>query len=804
MYAISVFLLAGLSFGCNSTKFLKSNEFLLDKNTVEIKQKVEDKGDLAYELSTYYRQKPNSNFFTVFPREWQYFKLANREDLNSWQRFKFRSFAEEPAIYNDSLTSISAQDMQTYLKYKGYLRAKVIPQRDPRKQKMRVSYYALPGPLFTIDTVSFNSTDNRVNQLLQEAQEESLFKTGAPLDLSLFAQEKQRITDFMRNNGYAEFYQNQIGDLELDTFQTPHQANIYLNVLPPFGDTVHQQFFIGDIKVFLDYTIDASNIVKDTTIAGLNFILSDRGFIVSPTILRKAISLRPGERYSLSNYNSTNEQLSELGVFRFVRIKTIPDPIQKDLIHFSIQLTPDYLLEFDTALELNYTNRSSGATGNLLGFSLSPSVTHKNLFSGAEFFRMGLSAGVEVAPNNIGDSTFWNTVDLKAQFGLSLPKFVDYLGIWRKLYRLPIGKDNHLLNRNFYRSLQEKGKTNMEAIYEYLLIIDWYRYHSLNLSYGFQLNNSRYEQFAVDHFAINYLIPTTDVTFQIRQADNGFLQRSFGEQLFVSFLLREMDYIRRSKVNRRGRSGYFNANFEIAGAEVLGVNKLYNSFSGDTTTFVLSDSIEISQYIRTEVELRFNKQIDAEQSIVGRFNIAAARPFGFTTDVPYVKQFFVGGANSMRGWAQRGLGPGGYLDPLSLNPDNNFRLFQTGDFKMEMNLEYRFPIALWFKGAVFMDVGNVWTFDKDDERPGSQFLLRRGEDLAEFPFYKQLAVAAGLGLRVDVSYFIFRFDVGAKLRNSFPSYLIDNKSQPESAWWNDFRDISSSDFGFNLGLGMPF
>ncbi|MEL7223126.1 MAG: hypothetical protein AAGJ93_17510, partial [Bacteroidota bacterium] len=487
MYAISVGLLSCLLFGCNSTKFLKSDEFLLDKNTVEIKQKVENKGDLAYELSTYYRQKPNSNFFTVFPREWQYFRLSDKEDLNAWQRFKFRSFAEEPAIYNDSLTSITALDMQTYLKYKGYLRAKVIPQRDPRKKKMRVSYYALPDARFILDTINFNSTDSRVDELLQAAKEESLFKAGDPLDLSVFAQEKQRITNFMRNNGYAEFYQNQIGDLELDTFQTPNHANIYLNILPPFGDSTHQQFFIGDINVYLDYTIDASNIEQDTTIAGLRFLLSERGFIVDPAILRKAISLRPGERYSLGNYNSTNEQLSELGVFRFVRIKTIRDLNKEDVIHFSIQLTPDYLLEFDTALELNYTNRSSGGSiGNLLGFSLSPSVTHKNLFHGAEFFRMGLSAGVEMAPNNIGDATFWNTVDLKAQFGLSLPKFVDYLGIWRKLYRLPIGKDKHLLNRSFYRGLQEKAKTNMEAVYEYLLIIDWYRYHSLNLSYGFQ------------------------------------------------------------------------------------------------------------------------------------------------------------------------------------------------------------------------------------------------------------------------------------------------------------------------------
>jgi len=161
----------------------------------------------------------------------------------------------------------------------------------------------------------------------------------------------------------------------------------------------------------------------------------------------------------------------------------------------------------------------------------------------------------------------------------------------------------------------------------------------------------------------------------------------------------------------------------------------------------------------------------------------------------------------MRAWAPRGLGPGGYNDTLSLDIKNNFRLFQTGDFKLEMNLEYRFPIFSWFKGAIFTDVGNIWTFERDDERRASQFRFTKkiDENFVYYPFYKQLAVAGGMGLRVDLSYFIFRFDVGMKLRYPYPDpNLPPGEVAPESAFWNDFKQLNTSDFGFNFGLGFPF
>lgn len=771
-----------------------------------IKEKLPERSDLLYELSTFYRQTVNSNFFFVFPREYAYLNNSGPTDTTGWQRFKRETVGEPPTIYSDSLTALTAQDMQTYLHYKGYLKGQVIPQRSQRKQRMQVSYYAMPGPRYYIDTVNFYSPDQQVHNLLQEVTDKSYFQSGEPLDLSRFAQEKKRITEYLRNNGFAEFYQTQIGELELDTFQNAQKANIYLTVYPPFGDTTHQQFTIGDIDVYQDYSLDGKNIVDTVSVSGLNFFLTERGFIVNSNTMRSAIDLRPGEEFSQDKYNLTNDQLSALGIFRFVRIKQQVDPVRTGVINISIQLTPNYLFEIHTALELNYTNRANALNNNLIGMSINPGVIHRNFMGGAELFSANLSAGVEVSPENIGATEFWNTVDLRADFQLSLPKFVDYLGLWGLFYRIPSFRDKRLIGRNFYRTLQNKATTKIGAGYEYLLIFNWYSYDLLNLSYGYDVQRNRNERYSIDHFAINYLNPNTEPLFDIQLQENGFLERSFGQQVFISLLFRKFDYLLRTKTTPRGRTGYFNGNIEVAGAEAMAINQLYNAATNNQgEEYTLGDGIEISQYVKSEVEFRYQKQVTSSQTFVSRFNIGAALPFGeFTSDVPYVKQFFVGGANSMRAWAPRGLGPGGFQDPLADDANNNFRLFQTGNLKLEMNMEYRFPIFLRVKGAIFVDVGNIWTFEEDPERPGAEFTFKRQtiDGLYYYPFYKQLALAGGLGLRVDLSYFIFRFDVGAKLRNNLPSFR--ESIAPESAWWNDFRNLESNDFGFNFGLGFPF
>lgn len=794
---------------CSSKKFLQRDQYFLDKNSIVMKAKIENKTDVLYELEAFYKQKPNTNYLLVFPRERVYYKIKKKNKDTKFNRWLLKSIAEKPSIYSDSLTNSAAKDMQKYLRYKGYLNAKVIPQRYPRGKKMKVTYYVLPSEQFKVDSVFFHSDDPKVDKLLQAAAKDCLFEEDEALNLSLFANEKLRITNILKNRGYAEFYPAHIDDLELDTFQNKNKANLYINILPPYGDSLHKQFFIGDIDIFQDYSAGNTQIIGDTIIGGINFHLTNKGFIINPSTFRKAISLRFGELYSQRAYDKTHDQLTELGIFRFVRIKPIRDSLVDNVMHYNILLTPYPKMEFSANLDVNYTNRSlSTVTNNLIGLSLGPNFVNRNLSGGAELFSMNLHAGLEVAPSKVGQSEFWNTVDIGADFDFTLPRFVDYLGIWKTLYRIsPRSKNRSKVP--LYINLRNNAHTRISTSYNYLKIINLYRYNLLSASYGYDYQLNKTTKVAVNHLSLNYLRPVTEPAFDSILKDNGFLQRSFGQQFFISLLFRNIDFTKRSSGLRRGKSYYFNVNFETAGGEIHAIKKLYNSLGSST------DSLKkVSQYVRLETEYRFLQKISEHHDVAARLNIGIARPFGITSDVPFVKQYFVGGANSMRAWSPRSLGPGGYVNPDStlFLPENSFKLFQTGDLKLEFNLEYRFPLFWTMDLAAFLDVGNVWTVKRDDERPGSHFLFRSTQyEITEngetktyyhYPFYKQIAVNSGLGLRVDLSYFVFRFDVGVKLRNPFPEENVANPS--ESSFWNRISDLERGDFGYNFGLGFPF
>ena len=307
-----------------------------------------------------------------------------------------------------------------------------------------------------------------------------------------------------------------------------------------------------------------------------------------------------------------------------------------------------------------------------------------------------------------------------------------------------------------------------------------------------------------------YLPP--NLPFDTVLNDNDYLRRSFGEQLFVSLLFRDLSYVKTTRPDRFGRSSYLGLYLEMAGAELWAANAIYNEFALEPKVLQLGDNIDFSQYFKFDFDTRYYKQLKSNQVFAARLNFAIARPFGFTTDVPYVKQLYVGGPNSIRAWNPRGLGPGGFEDPLSRDQTNIARLYQTGDIKIEFNLEYRFDIFWYLKGAFFIDGGNVWTLTQDEERCGSQFLFsRRSLDFCpedavypfNDPFYKQIALGGGLGFRFDFSYFIFRIDLATRLRQSFPT--IDNGDPVrESDYWESFKDFKLRDIVINWGLGYPF
>lgn len=829
-------MLATCLTSCNTSKYLTGDEELLTGQRVVIEdpKSVRNRTDLTYQLSTIARQQPNGNFFFLWPREWFYFKNSQPEDSSRINRFLRNTVGQQPVLYSDSLSRRSARDMEDFMFRLGYFDARVYHEADrKRRRKVNLIYHVQADARRTIDSVVYTSPDPVIDSLLQQAVVASELRSGEPLDLNAFDREKTRLSRYMRNRGYSFFSINYIDELEIDTSRRRGYADLFLSVLPP--ERGQRRYRVGEVTVYTDFSPlapTAANFLRDTVIDGVRFLSRAPAFRMRPELLRKNIFLKRGEYTRRDLLEKTNLGLNGLGIYRFVRINQQLDSTAENTLNYQIQLSLNDRMSIGADLDLNYTNRNGnfgnlGAgnlTGarNLIGISVSPTFQNRNLLGGAELLVASVSAGIEVNPFAGSDGEFFNTVDLRANASLSLPRFKDS-GIYGLLNKLPAPWRGKLVTDGFLRQLRERSNTRFSIGYENLLIRQFYAYTIFNARQGYDFRRSATTNYRINHLAVDILDPATEPAFEQILEENQYLRRSFGEQYFLSFLFRDVEYTRIGLPDAKGRSLSFNGRFEVAGAELFAVNQLVNTLRDENRTWRPNADAIYAKYFLAEASLRYYKSFTPQTRFVSRLLIGAGRPYGGTAAIPFVKQFFVGGANSMRAWAPRGLGPGGYVDPLSLNTDNNLRLFQTGDLRLELNLEYRFPIASFFKGAIFADIGNVWTFEEDEngERPGSQFRLTatdgRDGTFRHEAFYRQLAVGAGTGLRVDLSYFIFRLDASIPVRYNYPNdgsgeirdaegnLIWENVFDvPESAYWRDFGAFRFQDITWQLGLGYPF
>lgn len=784
---------------------------------------VKDRAEVTYEISTIAKQKPNDDFFVLWPRE--YFYLANNKakDSTAIDRFLRNTIGQEPTIYNDSISRRSATAMQDYMRYKGYFNARAYHEADRRrKRRVNLIYHVEAGRRYLIDSVVFTSPDPGVDSLLQASRPESELRAGEPLNLENLDLEKNRISRYLRNNGYAFFSGAYIDQLEIDTSRREGYADVFFNILPPQAGKSYEQYRVGGIRVLTDYdplNLSQKKFGLDTLIDGVQFLSDQEEFQMRPGILRQNIYLRPGESHSRDDLEKTNLALNGLGVYRFVRITQQVDSTNDNVIDYLIQLSPGKQMSVGVDFDVNYTNRNGSAgVGNLIGLSLEPNFQNRNLLGGGELLSTSVRAGVEVNPRPNNNNPFFNTVDLAAEMSLNLPRFRDF-SFYSFLNRLPAPWRGNFIGDKTLANLREKASTRYSIGYEYLLIRQLFSYTIFNARLGYDYRKSATTNYRINHLTIDVLDPTIEPQFARVLEDNQRLRRSFGQQFFFSILFRSLEYNRAGRPDRRGRSINFNGNVEVAGAEIFGINKLVNIFSENPSTLQPRSGAEFAKYVRLQSSLRYNKAYSPQSSFSARFVAEIGQPFGAGAEgeLPYVKQFFAGGANSMRGWAPRGLGPGGYVDPLSLvdssNVNTNLFLFQTGDLRLEFNAEYRFPLFSFFRGAFFLDAGNVWTLEADPDRPGAKFRFREEQlpTVLAQPFYRQIAVNAGFGLRIDLSYFIFRLDFAVPLRYNYPDSNLDddvatreNIRYGERAYWTTFRSFELSDIRPQLGLGYPF
>lgn len=786
-----LFALSGT--GCNPTKHIGQDEYLLRKNSIKLEtdKGITRRGELRDNIERLIVQKPNKYAFGIFPfKVWIYNLRYNKYRNDTLEPIK-NQLVERPVLYDSTLVSRSVTHIRSYLFNQGYFYAKVDDTTVLRDRKAYVTYDVKTGTNFLIRKTTVDADDSAISSIVNASMSETVLKEDQPFAMALLEQERSRIANVLREHGYYRFTQENIVDFSLDTFNKDLVTDIYnpietaINFLaaqkqfkkPTLDiriviraenkEVTYKQYAINKITVYPDFT--GRQDIRDSTMYESEF--GDVKFrynnhFVRERVLLKQIFLEHDKLYSQTDYDATINKLNQLGVFQTIRIFLVNDTTRTDRtdvnwLNAFIIMTPAKRYDLTTSFEV-----STGTT-YVLGAMPTISFRNFNLAKGANMLTTSVSGGLESTFNNETGENFFEHFNLLTKtfsFNVSIdfPKFLAPFGgkfTKRNTPRTVIGFGTSLLDRLNYFTL-----TNTVA----------------NFSYNWRETSTNTWELSPAFMNIIRLPKVSD-SFQRRLESNDFLKNSY-RQTFIEG--ENIAFTFSNQLDNKGRSYTY---ARIAIEEAGSLPALFSSLGVDNFNY--------SQYIRFDFDAR--RYINRSRSQVAlRFYGGVGIPYGTSSTLPYIKQYFVGGAYSIRGWRIRTLGPGSYFDPAEQN--SNALIDRTGDIKLELNGEYRFDMFQLFsggvkvRGAVFADAGNIWLMRSSAAYPGGEFRFSKlGNDLA---------VSSGAGVRFDLGgFFILRVE------GAFPLKIPYNEIYDYGGWINPFDGVwGISNIIPVVAVGYPF
>ncbi|GLR20161.1 membrane protein [Portibacter lacus] len=771
-----------LTVACNPTVYLGDNEALLTENKIRFtdRKASEPRNLLREELSLNYKQRPNKEFLFI-PREWYYYRFENSSDSSFLANWIRKNVSEYPSVHDSIAASETAEAMQRYLrKDKGYYNANVSSKLKVKDKEAFVTYIVDTDRQFKVKSINYICEDSSIVDIISDLSQESLIPVGTGVTRVNFNKEENRIVSALQDSGYAKFNSNYV------TFQgdtSDYKVDVTVTILAPGADQNHQKFYIGNINVYTDYTAghDTSSKIK-VNIKDIDYFSKEESFFVTPKTLTSRIFIEEGGTYTRSKELRTAQSLSNLNTYRFVTLNPTIDERIDSLINYNFQLSPiknKWVSEHTGSVY--YANIQRENQREFLGLSLSTNLSSRNLLQNAENFSIGLDGFVEFNLNAV------NSIGASFETGLSQPRLYD---ITKVLY---LARKTRIIPERVFNSLNDNTSSDLGFTYSYTYTSTIYSLASLNANFGYNYRPTLNSSTAFNQIGVNYLLLNPLETFIPILENNPYLKNSFTKRLLTGAVFRDIAWVYNEPAKSKGFSWGLTYFGEISGLELSLLNEGFNLLSGKDKVWDLplgtQDSIEFSKFVKVDFDHHFSQKLYGTHFLAGKFRAGIALPFGGSQTVPFVRQFAVGGQNSIRGWQIRSLGPGGYNIAEDPSANTNTLPYQTGDFILESSLEYRFPVSGFLRGAVFIDAGNVWTLSEDDERTDSRLTS---------DFYKQIAVASGVGIRMDFSYFLLRFDFGYKIRNPFPN--------EKGSYWNysTFGWGNINDANLSFGVNLPF
>ena len=743
-------LAAAVLHSCRTTKYVPDDKYLIDHVKIS-----NDAKDVARDdLNDYIRQLPNVRLLGLWRLNLSIYNLSGERDtrFNNW----LRTIGKEPVIYNDSLARISCEQLRMYMQSRGYYDAVVSYEMHPRRRPKRcnVEYKIDAVTLYRINSLSYTIPDNNINDLIMSDTVNTLLHVGEAFDANVHDEERARITRNLQRRGYYHFDKNYISFLA-DTMGLDHRVDDNMLLRADEKVNLYKRSIVDSVR----YIVSESGMTPTT----LND--SDLHIIYAPDpiyykgklpfrddLLRHHNFVRRGEIYNLSNVEFSQQRFASLPLFaansiRFSDLDSITSADTIRHIDCTIRLTTAPRQQYGVDIE------GTNSSGNL-GGAISLRYRHLNIFRGAEVFNIKTRFAMQNQFAADGKERFY-TIESGIEASLTIPKF-----LW------PFASERFDRRHN--------PSTIFNLSYDYQKRPDFTRTVFAS-NYTYNWRNGRFIRHQLTLLEFNIVnIPFISQNFQ------NYISRSYLQYSYQKHFILSLDYsftLNQQLQKKSSNAWYFRFDVETAGNLL---NALTNG-RADKENGKEILGIRFSQYLRSSIEARYQIVDWFEHRFVYRFFGGIGIPYGNSMALPFEKSFFVGGANSIRAWPVRGLGPGSKKSDPDLRYHN-----QTSDLRLELNAEYRFPIIGDFEGAAFVDSGNIWALNRKTNDVETRFTSH---------FYEQIAIGAGLGVRLNFDYFVIRFDVGAKVR--------DPSANPDKKWIGNEK-FTSDYVSYNFAIGYPF
>ena len=708
--------------GCSATRDIPEDSYMLDRVKVVADGKYSDIS--TSQLKKYVRQKANSRWFNAVKLPLGVYSLAGRD--SSWINRTLRQMGEAPVVYDTLQAQLTCQDLQQALQNKGYLDAQVELFVDKKSRKKLDAVYVLhPGKPYFVRELDFEIEDSLIAQTLKKRP--WLLHQGMQFNVETLAEERRQITQFLQNRGYFRFHKEYI---TYNAQKDEEQQGVNLKLM------LQQKHKIYEIS-----QVNCEGVDEDGRMHLRQKVLDENTFI------------RVGEPYSAADLQNTYNHFGRLGAVKYTNIAFNQRP-DTTLLDANIQI------QTNKPSTISFQPEGTNTAGDF-GAAASLTYQNRNLFRGSETFSLQLRGAYEAIKGLEGYSN-QNFTEYSVETRLSFPRFI-----------MPF------LSRSFRR--RTLATSDVSLIYDSQDRPEFHRrVLTAGWSYQWRPQNS-YSNYRFDLVNLNYVfMPWISETFRKEYLDN---ESNYNVILRYNY---EDLFIMRTGFGYTYNNGHvaLRANLETAGNILGAFSKLFGGEKNELGQYKLFN-IAYAQYVKGDFDYTQELMKGVNDQLVFHIGVGLAYPYGNSKVLPFEKRYFSGGANSVRGWSVRSLGPGRYKDK---DGRVNF-ITQTGDVKLDLNLEYRTHLFWKFNGAAFVDAGNIWTFREYQGQEGGQLKLNR--------LLQDLAVSYGLGLRLNFDYFILRFDLGMKAIN--PAYETDN-----DAHYPLIHPKLSRDLAFHFAVGLPF